>query len=179
MVVVDDHRNGSFDVLRVIAIAMVWGSHGIYEGWWPQIASFHYQWALGLHAVDIFFVLSGFLITGVLIDSKAKNCPIWHFIGRRALRILPAFYITLLAISFLHYARLSASRPHWTLWVYWYNWYLSKDHVVGGNPMVLHLWSLCVEEQFYLVWPFIIYFVTHHPLATRGGGNGGKVPVMR
>ncbi len=94
-------------------------------------------------------VLSGFLITGILLDSKAKPVYFRSFDLRRALRILPAFYVTLVIL----------------LIVGWINWrflilsalFLANCAPLIGVPMQYGpLWSLAVEEHFYLLWPFPI-----------------------
>ncbi len=106
--------------------------------------------------VDLFFVLSGFLITGVLLDSKhhALSSYFKHFYERRAKRILPAYVITLIVISFVFGFA-------WTH--YWYFYILLTNlllplhipHYAALDP----LWSLAVEEQFYLIWPFAVFFL--------------------
>jgi len=125
----------------------------------------------GYIGVDVFFVISGYLITGLLVrefeDSGRIDFP--QFIARRARRLLPAAVVLLLAVAaaaiivfpaveridILDAARASA--------VYAANlWFaLRATDYLGGeaslNPM-LHMWSLAIEEQFYLVWPFLVWF---------------------
>jgi peptidoglycan/LPS O-acetylase OafA/YrhL len=112
--------------------------------------------------VNLFFALSGFLITGILI--RTLNVPHYFktFYSRRALRIFPLYYGFLLALLLL-------TRPlhlEWSGWQYYYLTYTSnlalwRVHV----PLVLphfninHFWSLQVEEQFYLIWPLVVYRV--------------------
>lgn len=116
---------------------------------------------LGWIGVQLFFVLSGFLITGILLDSQRTEGYLRNFFARRALRIFPLYYAVLVA-AFLILPRLSpavavwkSSYPHelW-LWGYLANW------VQAGWPVTRpfgHFWSLCVEEQFYLLWPLLLY----------------------
>jgi peptidoglycan/LPS O-acetylase OafA/YrhL len=117
--------------------------------------------------VDLFFVLSGFLITGILLDSKGSPRYFRNFYARRTLRIFPLYYgvlafvFLLLPLTPLARASLEMVRPHqaW-LWlygtnfaVYWHDW-----GYVNPYPILLaHFWSLAVEEHFYLVWPLVVY----------------------
>jgi peptidoglycan/LPS O-acetylase OafA/YrhL len=115
---------------------------------------------LGWVGVSLFFVLSGFLITGILLDSMHR--PKWRatFYIRRALRIFPLYYFALLGailVALLLNTPWSSISPLWPLFFYLQDipemvhaWLLSPLLVVG------HFWSLAVEEQFYLVWPFLL-----------------------
>ena len=124
--------------------------------------------------VDLFFVLSGFLITGILYDSKRTKHYFHNFYVRRALRILPVFYgFFLLVLLLTHALHLQYSKYIWSNPLYVSN-LLVKGAILlkHGNPTVIYvphlpgriismgpLWSLCIEEQFYLIWPFIVWFV--------------------
>jgi peptidoglycan/LPS O-acetylase OafA/YrhL len=114
----------------------------------------------GWIGVQLFFVLSGFLITGNLLDTAGADNYYSAFIGRRALRILPLYYGVLLATFVLI--------PLWTalpedlqktghnqvwLWTFLLNWSAPYGRTVTGFG---HFWSLAVEEQFYLLWPFVV-----------------------
>ena len=111
--------------------------------------------------VDLFFVLSGFLITGVLMGIKHHPIGSFfrHFYARRARRILPPYLLVLgfatvfIGAAWLHY---------WYLYVLLTNFILPLNipHPVAFDP----LWSLAVEEQFYLVWPFAVYFLDERQL---------------
>lgn len=111
--------------------------------------------------VDLFFVLSGFLITGVLISAKHHGIGGYfaHFYARRARRILAPYLLLLLVASF--FFGVSWMR-HWYLYVLLTNFLLPLHipHPVVFDP----LWSLAVEEQFYLVWPFAVYFLSERNL---------------
>ena len=117
----------------------------------------------GIWGVDLFFVLSGFLITGLLYDSKGSARYFRNFYVRRTLRIFPLYY-GVLAVLFLvvpllptpYPAALGESAHHqaW-LWLYASNVYLAI-HRAWALPYVGHFWSLAVEEQFYLVWPIVV-----------------------
>jgi peptidoglycan/LPS O-acetylase OafA/YrhL len=125
----------------------------------------------GVWGVDLFFVLSGFLITGILYDAKSTAHYFRDFYVRRSLRIFPLYY-GVLALLFLVYpattlpypAALALSGEHQTwLWTYGTNLYLS---LTGGwsLPFVSHFWSLAVEEHFYLVWPLVVLLATRRAL---------------
>jgi peptidoglycan/LPS O-acetylase OafA/YrhL len=115
----------------------------------------------GWIGVQLFFVLSGFLITGILLD--ARNAPDYYrsFFVRRVLRIFPLYYATLLVLFVLlpAFGLLPASfkrdaMVELSLWAYFSDWY-GAFH--PGEASVSHFWSLAVEEQFYLLWPFVIH----------------------
>jgi peptidoglycan/LPS O-acetylase OafA/YrhL len=110
----------------------------------------------GWIGVQLFFVLSGFLITGVLLDARNTDNYYRTFFGRRVLRIFPLYYATL----FVAFAVLPVFTVHapdgrhqvW-LWTYLSNW---TEPAGYGVPAFPHFWSLAVEEQFYLLWPFVV-----------------------
>ena len=111
--------------------------------------------------VDLFFVLSGFLITGILVDLKHKDLRGYfaHFYERRARRILPPYVMLLVVVSLVF----------GTSWmVSWFLYLGLTNYVVlfPGTPFMPFnpLWSLGVEEQFYLVWPFLVYFLSEKKL---------------
>jgi peptidoglycan/LPS O-acetylase OafA/YrhL len=117
----------------------------------------------GIWGVDLFFVLSGFLITGLLYDSKKSAHYFRDFYVRRTLRIFPLYYgvLTLLFIVLPvlpapYPGGLAESARHqaW-LWSYASNVYLAM-HRAWLLPYVGHFWSLAVEEQFYLLWPIVV-----------------------
>ena len=116
----------------------------------------------GIWGVDLFFVLSGFLITGILYDAKGATHYFRDFYVRRTLRIFPLYYATL-TILFLVRPALhlspagldSAARHQTWLWFYGTNIYVSI-HRAWALPYVSHFWSLAVEEHFYLVWPVVV-----------------------
>lgn len=107
----------------------------------------------GYYGVDLFFVISGFLITGILLRSKESFSSAYKkFIARRILRIFPIFYLTVLILilsrnkDILEYLGFCLT--------YTYNYAIALFHIPYNS--ISHFWSLCVEEQFYLFWPFII-----------------------
>lgn len=107
--------------------------------------------SFGETGVDLFFVLSGFLITGILLRSPARDWgEVRNFYVRRSLRIFPLYY------CYLALASLLGTTVAW-----WYWGYLQNIPIALGAPMgnIGHFWSLAVEEQFYLVWPFLVLFL--------------------
>ena len=115
---------------------------------------------LGWTGVQLFFVLSGFLITRNLIDSRGSPRYYGTFYGRRALRILPLYFLTL-AFFLLLLPRLAVLSPQilasyrhqaW-FWTFLNNWVWNYGRELYWFP---HLWSLAIEEQFYLVWPLVV-----------------------
>ena len=153
------------DGVRGLAILMVMGCHAFVSNYESAgrfaklIGEFlHY----GNAGVDLFFVLSGFLITGILYDSLQDDGYFRKFYARRALRLFPLYYGVLL-ICFLLTGPL---RLHWGHM----GWLLILDlqnidpiqivkHSPGPNIVLSHFWSLAVEEQFYLFWPLLVYSV--------------------
>lgn len=116
----------------------------------------------GWTGVTLFFVLSGFLITGILWDTKGTPHKFKNFYARRTLRIFPLYYATLLAV--LLAAVVAGTGRECLSSISVFAVYLQNvplfsyqaNHI--GSPLSLyHFWSLAVEEQFYLVWPFLIY----------------------
>jgi peptidoglycan/LPS O-acetylase OafA/YrhL len=121
---------------------------------------------IGWMGVDLFYVLSGFLITGILCDSAGAPHYFRNFYARRCLRILPVYYLTLAVFlialpgMFPAHAGLQALQGEGI----WYWTYLINERIARtGWPdfgALGHFWSLAVEEQFYLVWPVLILLAT-------------------
>jgi peptidoglycan/LPS O-acetylase OafA/YrhL len=121
----------------------------------------------GIWGVDLFFVLSGFLITGILLQTRAHPSYFRNFYVRRTLRIFPLYY-AVLAVLFgalpmlpaLYPAGLAESAAHegW-IWSYTTNLYLALGKT-WSLPYVGHFWSLAVEEHFYLVWPVFVFLLS-------------------
>ena len=141
------------DGLRGIAVLLVIADHVGSYGWEPPE---YFSWRMPSgHGVRLFFVLSGFLITSILLGARVQapaGTVYRAFIIRRALRIFPAAY-ALLLFDWL------AGVPELRLHGWWYVSYLANFRIVqlqDWPQSVGHLWSLAIEEQFYLVWPLII-----------------------
>lgn len=119
---------------------------------------------LGSRGVDLFFVLSGFLITGILFDAKGKDHYFRNFYVRRSLRIFPLYYgvlaVSLFLLPWLVPSAASAFEPAvknqaW-LWLYASNVLQAWTGTWPLGPLN-HFWSLAVEEHFYLLWPLVIF----------------------
>lgn len=113
---------------------------------------------IGWIGVQLFFVLSGFLITGILLDTRGAPGYWRNFFMRRVLRIFPLYYVALLLAFVILSAFLPMPAGHgehqsW-LWLYIENIGAPFGHVEAGFT---HFWSLCVEEQFYLLWPLLVW----------------------
>ena len=158
----------ALDGLRAVAFLMVWGQHYLKMPW-------------GWSGVDLFFVLSGFLITGILWDSRNDPYRVRNFYVRRTLRIFPLYYGVMLALL------LFQPVFHWMWTAKWLVWpaYIGnlarfiRPYTDGTSAQRLadfqligatqryglfglnfgHFWSLCVEEQFYLLWPWAVFFM--------------------
>lgn len=116
--------------------------------------------AFGWAGVDLFFVLSGFLITGLLLDAKDGPHYFTSFYMRRTLRIFPLYYGLLFTIfialpAFHVHAYDEVGRGQWLFWLYLVN--IHDAFTPLQNHSLYHLWSLAVEEQFYLVWPLLVW----------------------
>lgn len=154
----------SLDGIRGLAILMVIAHNAqllelpVMHG---AVAVVEFVFNLGWVGVQLFFVLSGFLITGILLDSVGQPHGLRNFITRRALRIFPLYYGALVLIFVLlplldaqpDIYRGQAPYQIW-LWTYLSNW---TDAVGIGPRSLPHFWSLAVEEQFYLLWPLLVF----------------------
>lgn len=115
----------------------------------------------GNSGVDVFFVLSGFLITGVLLDATSTSHRWRNFFARRALRLFPLYYgVWALLILYLFVHRLPWAPSNWAYLFYLGNFAHAQNRAIG--PFVIgHFWSLAVEEQFYLLWPLIVWKINN------------------
>lgn len=154
----------SLDGVRGIAITLVFIFHILASN--SQTGSRLLNFVVGLRnvgwvGVDLFFSLSGFLITGILFDTLQSGHYFKNFYARRFLRIFPLYYgVILLLYVILHPIHFAQSRHFLLLIMYLQNtplwWNGVKTAVVDPSG---HLWSLAVEEQFYLVWPVLIFLI--------------------
>jgi peptidoglycan/LPS O-acetylase OafA/YrhL len=157
-------RVAGLDGLRGIAILLVMLFHQTLTVGSTGVDRFVAFWTLGgWIGVDLFFVLSGFLITGILYDAKRSTGYFRNFYARRVLRIAPLYYgvvaFSLLILPHLPYWKPDAlARIDGDEWWYWL--YLSNISIAMHDAFrhgILDVsWSLAIEEQFYLTWPLIV-----------------------
>jgi peptidoglycan/LPS O-acetylase OafA/YrhL len=166
----------ALDGLRAIAVIPVIFAHAnlIFDGPFPSdgISSlFAAIFGSGWIGVDLFFVLSGFLITGILLDSRDSQNRLRNFYARRFLRILPVYYLYLLILGFFVWflPGFLADIPrfyHFGLSSVVFYFYNFRVAFVTQKPLhgLHHFWSLCIEEHFYLIWPFLVFRLSHKTL---------------
>ena len=172
----------ALDGLRAFALLIIMGYHfGV--GWLQG----------GFFSLDIFYVLSGYLITGLLLGewARAARIKLAAFWLRRARRLLPALVVVLVVVSLVvRFAYPVGLYPDFRMSAlsalfYFSNWWqiaVSGNYFVatGAVSPLTHTWSLAVEEQFYLVWPLVVLAVLHlgkrfdRGIETAVGGVGGR-----
>ena len=150
----------TLDGLRGLAILLVLFIH-------------FFKFIPGWLGVDLFFVLSGFLITGILIDSKNSANYYPNFIMRRVLRIFPLYFLFLLLFfiiipliagkTFINHNQYYFDNQWW-FWTYLQNWLFVVNEGYENNRILTHFWSLAIEEQFYLVWPLFVWLLSSKQL---------------
>jgi peptidoglycan/LPS O-acetylase OafA/YrhL len=151
------------DSLRAFAVVLVIISH-----WVPGHIFLNriFLGSLGGIGVDIFFVLSGFLITAILFNNRnkaeelniSKSALVKNFYIRRTLRIFPIYYLIIFSLLIFQKNIGSNIQPAFIYFAtYTSNFYFYNTQEWDG--MLSHLWSLAVEEQFYLLWPWLILFI--------------------
>jgi peptidoglycan/LPS O-acetylase OafA/YrhL len=156
----------ALDGVRGIAILLVLGLH-FYDpfeaarplGWFSDIL------LRGGMGVELFFALSGFLITTILLASRGTPHYFRNFYARRALRILPLYATVLIgffwiAIPILHHFHkepaMSFGEQIW-YWTFLQNWRMALGH---NGAQLSHFWSLAIEEQFYIVWSVLVWLIS-------------------
>lgn len=175
-----DHRVPELDGIRAIAVWMVLLAHALF-GFTnapgalasvpsPIIQVLNHGW-LG---VDVFFLLSGFLITGILLDTKPRPHYFRNFYLRRVLRIMPLYFAVIIVWAFLYDDAGS---------------YFLLSSVFGANLSELFhihephgpgvLWSLAVEEHFYLLWPLIVLLLRRRDLFLLSAVIFIAMPILR
>ena len=155
------HYMPALDGVRAVSMLAIMAYHGGLS-WIPG----------GFFAVDVFFVLSGFLITSLLIGERLSRGRIRlkAFWARRARRLLPALLVMIIAVTL--YARFIAAPGMYpqlrsdalSALFYVANWHFilsGQNYFVANGPVspLLHTWTLGIEEQFYLVWPLLVVAV--------------------
>jgi peptidoglycan/LPS O-acetylase OafA/YrhL len=176
-----DRRHPALDGVRGLAILMVLLFHFVAQttptGGVEAVVTGIL--AYGLRGVDLFFVLSGFLITDILYESRGQPGYFRRFYMRRILRILPLYYAVLAAVFLVlplvpqlrgtEIAQLR-SQQAWA-WLFGVNVHLARE---GGWVMsyIEHFWTLAVEAHFYLVWPFVVWLLGDRPRALMGTSLG-------
>jgi peptidoglycan/LPS O-acetylase OafA/YrhL len=148
----------ALDGLRGMAILLVICCHNL-----SFLPHFEFGWV----GVDLFFVLSGFLITDILLKTRESKNFLQNFFIRRILKIFPLYYgillVFFLAAPFfqslvVQYTYYNQDQP--MSWLHLQNWlYITHEAPTDLMPLG-HFWSLSVEEQFYLLWPFVVFVVS-------------------
>ena len=163
------------DGLRAVAVGLVMVQHFA-----PKKAFVGSEgvFPLGTPGVDLFFVLSGFLITFILLQQRDSAVPLadrWRtFFARRVLRLFPLYYgVLLLAVAF-NYEDIRSFWP----WMFGYagNFYFG---ITDSRSVLLPFWSLAVEEQFYLLWPAVIWLLPRRLLLPALAATVAVGPLSR
>ncbi len=174
----------ALDVVRFMAATMVLVYHS-FDHWAtvPAVQAFTSatsgrQWAATkLHGltnnfiagVDLFFLLSGFLITYLLLAERARfgRIDLKSFYVRRILRIWPLYYVCVALVPVLHHYYQEPVPNIWQFVIFAGNFELMRH---GWSSLAVnHLWSICIEEHFYLLWPLLIWLVPTRRLPTLFG----------
>lgn len=154
----------SLEGIRGYAFLLVFLAH-----YFPKaIVPMHERWLYPVYvlreiawiAVPMFFVLSGYLICGILFDTREREGYFRVFYSRRILRVFPLYYLTLLVVAAVdHFHGIRLDYHYWAHFFYIQNLLPGYTSHLDLEPMteIGHLWSLAVEEQFYLVWPLVVW----------------------
>jgi peptidoglycan/LPS O-acetylase OafA/YrhL len=174
----------ALDGLRGIAVLTVMWLHFVFL--LPRTGGERVFWQLsetGWIGVDLFFVLSGFLITGILYDAKGGPHFFRNFYMRRSLRIFPLYYVFLILIFAVIPLLRSSGADHvgkqvW-MWTYLSNVLFARVGWEGMPAHTTHLWSLAIEEQFYLLWPLFVWLASRRRLIQLCVGSIAVAVVTR
>jgi peptidoglycan/LPS O-acetylase OafA/YrhL len=160
----------ALDGLRGIAILLVLMVHSVprIRGNSTAVEALNSFFHSGVFGVDLFFVLSGFLITGILLDNKDSPHYFRSFYIRRVLRLFPVYYGFLVALTIIvpaihRMAGIKLPEYHGSWWwylLYFSNWKLNHE----ADTSLGHFWSLALEEQFYFIWPLTVYLLPRRML---------------
>jgi peptidoglycan/LPS O-acetylase OafA/YrhL len=166
-----ERRIPSLDGIRAIAISLVLYAHA-----WVRTHTSGERTDFGTLGVYIFFVLSGFLITGLMIRESELNqsVSLRNFYTRRFFRIIPPLLLFLFGVKILASLGLAAATNRALL----FNLSFFRNYH-PGPPIFDHLWSLSVEEQFYLVWPFLFVRFSKQTLTRLLTAVVVIVPIVR
>jgi len=162
----------ALDGLRGLAIVLVflhhigWAIEQAVPGFDPGKLLLKSMWC----GVDLFLVLSGFLITGILVDTRERKGYFRVFYARRTIRVFP-LYFGVLALLFLVLRPVLSGRAdydrlvgeQWWFWLYLQNWRMGLWGWVDWE-YVNHLWYVALDQQFYLVWPLVVYLTPRRHL---------------
>ncbi len=164
------------DGVRGIAVLLVVLYHlETYAGVGNSPTLYGYIASIGWSGVDLFFVLSGFLITGILLDTSSQENYFKNFYARRILRIFPLYYFMVAGIFFAgppllrHLSRADLIGEWIKPGIQIFAWTFTLNipfafHLNHISTLIHPLWSLSVEEQFYLIWPVTVYVLTSRTL---------------
>ncbi len=168
------HRLPGLDGLRAFAVAWVILLHAgysvTYPAWFAGFAS------RGVHGVTVFFVLSGFLITWLLLEEEQRHgaFSLRDFYVRRAFRILPPVVLFLAGLAVLT-RFIPLGIPPWD----WLGCLFFFRNLTGGSYYTAHFWSLAIEEQFYLLWPLLLFLMPRRARLPVTAGLCAFAPVWR
>ena len=175
----DATRITSLDGLRAVAILLVVFSHLLGTRNFPGREWLRYTGDLGNLGVRVFFVISGFLITQLLLRELelTGTISLRRFYLRRACRIFPAFYVCLGVLALLDAGHVLKLHPYDLLCAGTYT--INYRTAVERSWNVGHLWSLAVEEQFYLLWPAALRLLGRSPALAAAGAVVVLAPLVR
>ena len=146
----------SLDGLRGVAVLLVVSFHYFPRGLAGPLSTVT---SVGWMGVDVFFTLSGYLITSILYEQRSERQYLRNFYMRRVLRLFPLYYsVFLLALALTSLLHIQWRAGHIAFLLYGANLVLPVDGRLNwlGPFSLAHLWSLAVEEQFYLIWPWLV-----------------------
>jgi peptidoglycan/LPS O-acetylase OafA/YrhL len=165
----DKKHYAELDGVRGVAVLLVMMTHYVTFEAWSMVDRVAVKVAaLGWVGVGLFFVLSGFLITGILLDTRERKGYFSTFYIRRSLRIFPLYFTFIFALVAISYvlapespAAVQFREVQAWYWLYAVNWLIAAEGVWTATPLqTAHLWTLAIEEQFYLAWPLVVWGAT-------------------
>jgi peptidoglycan/LPS O-acetylase OafA/YrhL len=151
----------------LVFIAHCYGYLGFVREPWYQV---RFIQGIAFNSVPVFFVLSGYLICGILIDTREREGYFKIFYCRRILRVFPLYYLTLAAVALICVLKgYPLKFGFWSHFLYIHN--LLPNYTAGFNSpptsLIVHLWSMGEEEQFYLLWPFVVWLCPNRRILFR------------